>query len=128
MICRVRAAGGSTTRGRRARARFPRARAARAASWQDRHAPAAPIGCCRPHQGQVPAGWAQRNSRQARHSPLVSLVRSPQSRQAPVTSRDFASQLRQRPDHSRATCLPQSRQAPARAAARVLQRSHRSPN
>ena len=46
-----------------ARARFPRARAARAASWQDRHALAAPIGCCRPHQGQVPAGWAQRNSR-----------------------------------------------------------------
>jgi len=53
-------------------------------------APALPTGCCRPHQGQVPAGWAQRNSRQARHSPLVSLVRSPQSRQAPVTSRDFA--------------------------------------
>jgi hypothetical protein len=30
-----------------------RRRAARAASWQDRHAPAAPIGWARPHQGQV---------------------------------------------------------------------------
>ena len=57
-----------------------------------------------------------------------SLVRSPQSRQAPVTSRDLASQLRQRPDHSRATCFPQPAHAPARAAARFLQRSHRSPS
>ena len=44
-----------------------------------------------PAPGQVPAGCAQRNSRQARHSPYSSLVRSPQSRQAPVTLRDFAS-------------------------------------
>jgi hypothetical protein len=125
-------AGGRTTCGLGLRACLRSARAARratrAASWQDRHSPLAPIGCWRPHQGQVPSGCFQRNSRQALQRPLSSPVRSPQSRHAPVTRRDLASQLRQRPDHSRATCLPQSRQGPAFAAARFLQRSHRSPN
>jgi hypothetical protein len=44
-----------------------------------------------PLGGIVQAAEPQRNSLQALHSPLSSLVRSPQSRQAPVTSRDFAS-------------------------------------
>ena len=46
----------------------------------------------RPHQGQVPSGCCQRNSRQGLQSPLSSPVRSPQSRHAPVTRRDLASQ------------------------------------
>jgi hypothetical protein len=106
---------------RRARA------AARLAAAQDRQAPAAPIGWHRPQYGHSPSGWPQRNSRHALHNPLVSLVRSPQSRQAPMVSYNLAWQVRQRPAHSRVTCLPQSAQAPAGAAARRLHRSHRSP-
>ena len=87
-----RAAGLSTGRARCLGALACRrsARAARAARWQERHAPAAPIGCCRPHQGQVPGGCFQRKWRQALHRPAASLVRSPQSAHAPVISRDLA--------------------------------------
>ena len=78
-------AGLGAGRGRDARAcLLGGAGAARAASWQDRHAPAAPIGWARPHQGQVPAGWDRRKPRQAPHSPPDSQVRSPQPVQAPV--------------------------------------------
>lgn len=78
--------GPSTGRALRLRcARFS-ARAVRSAAWQDRHPPVAPIGCSRPQEAQVPIGWHQRNRRQARHIPLVSRVRSPQSAHAPVVS------------------------------------------
>ena len=54
------------------------ASAARSAAWQDRQPPAAPMGCWRPHQGQVPGGCFHPNRRHGLHRPLVSCVRSPQ--------------------------------------------------